>query len=117
MNIEEFLKARVNGLMYYRDLYVPNGALWDDIGKLVSSVLDMIEFHKDWPVMVTTEPTYELDKSDPSSLTYKIVQQMTWTTNQEYIARFGTEPPTAPILLQMAQRWSTHPDFKKEWLI
>ncbi len=74
----------------------------------------IIELHKSWPVLVETEPTFETDDSLDSHV-MRVSRQMAWLTEREYVARFGTEPPTTPMLLALVQPYADHPDFDPEW--
>lgn len=76
----------------------------------------ILEFHRSWPVLVETEPRFDLaDSTDMNAMTYRMSKQIMWTTEQEYRERFGDEPPTAPMLLALAAVYSDHPDFDPEW--
>lgn len=78
----------------------------------------IIAFHDQWPVLVTTEPKIEFSGGDGvEAYTARMSQQIDWQTTQQYRARFGTEPPTAPMILALAQVYSGHPDFEEEWRI
>jgi hypothetical protein len=80
----------------------------------------IIAFHDQWPVLVQTEPKIEFSGSDTLGATIdqyavRMSQQIDWQTTQQYRARFGTEPPTAPMLRALVQVYSGHPDFEEEW--
>ena len=76
----------------------------------------IIEWHKSWPVLATTPPTFErVDGTDPSSAAFRASSQMAWLTEQEYRNRFGTEPPTGPVLRFLALPYADHPDYNPEW--
>lgn len=78
----------------------------------------IVEIHQDWPVLIQTEPT--LEPADPEGLNamrFRMSQQVAWMTNREYVNRFGTEPPTTPILLALAQPYADHADFDPAWRI
>jgi hypothetical protein len=76
----------------------------------------IVELHKSWPVLVETQPEFAAaDPADPSSVVYRMSQQIAWTTEQHYRERFGEEPPTAPTLRALAQPYADHPDFRSEW--
>lgn len=75
----------------------------------------IVEWHENWPVLVETEPELVTEGSDPLSITVRMTQQVGWLTNREYVARFGTEPPSAPLLLAIAAVYADHPDFREEW--
>jgi len=46
----------------------------------------------------------------------RVSKQIAWLTTREYVARFGTDPPTAPILALLALPYADHPDCLPEWL-
>jgi hypothetical protein len=76
----------------------------------------IIEWHKNWPVLVETPPTFEptaLD--DPQSTTLRMTKQIAWLTQQQYRERFGDEPPTAPILRHLAAPYADRPGYQEEW--
>lgn len=77
----------------------------------------IVEWHKNWPVLVESQPTIEpIDRpGDPMSLAYRASQQIAWMTEREYVARFGSEPPTSPILRLLALPFVDHPDYRQEW--
>lgn len=76
----------------------------------------IIEWHQNWPVLVETKPTFEQDPSLQGTVV-RAWQEIAWLTEREYLGKFGSEPPTAPILRIMAQVYADHPDFKAEWRI
>lgn len=76
----------------------------------------ILEFHKQWPILVNTPPKLErADETDPSSMAFRMTQQIRWMTEQEYRERFGDEPPTGPVLRALASVYRDHPDFREEW--
>lgn len=76
----------------------------------------IIELHESWPVLVSKPPKLEENASAGTDrMVVQLTQQLQWHTQQEYRAKFGDEPPTAPILLALAQPYASHPDFHEEW--
>ena len=77
----------------------------------------IVTLHQDWPVLVETEPTFEpgLRDADLGTLTVSVQKRIAWLTEREYVARFGMEPPTTPILLALALPYAEHPDYLDEW--
>lgn len=79
----------------------------------------IIEFHEYWPTLVEgpTEftPPFEPTTSAIEQTTFTVMRQMAWLTDQEYRKRFGTEPPTGPMLVALAEVYAQHPDFES-WL-
>lgn len=77
----------------------------------------IVELHESWPVLVEQPPTFDpVDTSDPSTFAVRASQQIAWTTQQEYRRIFGGEPPTAPMLRELAAVYADHPDCRREWL-
>lgn len=82
----------------------------------IASKRSIIEFHKQWPILVDTPAEFESDTSaDLGSLTVQMSRRIAWLTEQEYRDRFGDEPPTGPILLALASAYRGHPDYQQEW--
>lgn len=78
----------------------------------------ILEWHKRWPVLVETEPKFEqIDEGGLSSYAFRMSKQIQWQTEQEYRNRFGSEPPTAPILRLLAQPFADHPDYDPAWAV
>ena len=76
----------------------------------------IVELHQTWPVLVQTEPLIErADIDDPDKFAYRAVQRLQWMTQQEYRTKFGDEPPTAPIIAELAAIDADHPDYRDEW--
>lgn len=75
----------------------------------------IVALHREWPVLIQTEPTMERVGADVDSMVYRASQEIQWATNREYVARFGTEPPTTPILRALASIYADHPDFDPAW--
>lgn len=75
----------------------------------------IVELHQSWPVLVQRPPEIAVDPNDLDSLTLRMSQQMAWLTQQAYRDRFGDEPPTAPILRELASVYVDHPDYQEEW--
>lgn len=78
----------------------------------------IVECHQQWPVLVeTARPDVALrqptDWSDRFAV--RVTQEIEWLTTQAYIARFGHEPPTTPVLRALAQVYADHPDYNLEW--
>lgn len=77
----------------------------------------IIELHESWPVLAETPPTFENVDSDIDSVAYRASQKIAWLTTQEYRARFGEEPPTAPVLRALASVYADHPDYDPKWAL
>ena len=74
----------------------------------------IVELHRSWPVLVEREPTFE-QVGGMDSLTFRASQQLAWMTDREYRAKFGSEPPTAPMLAALAEVYADHPDYDEAW--
>ena len=79
----------------------------------------VVELHKAWPVLVETPPTFATTSEGlgVNSVTFRASQQIQWLTQEEYRKRFGSEPPTAPMLAAMATVYADHPDYREEWRV
>lgn len=76
----------------------------------------IIKQHEDWPVLVEAEPEFgPLDITDGSHFAYSMSRKMAWLTECEYVKRFGSEPPTAPMIWTLAAVYSDHPDYQEDW--
>lgn len=76
----------------------------------------IVELHKSWPVLVQRQPSFEqVDSTDVNSMVFRASQQIAWATEQEYRAKFGDEPPTAPMLRALASVYADHPDYNPDW--
>lgn len=81
----------------------------------------VLEFHKEWPILVETAPVFEPNFADDfdasiNQYTMSMSKQIKWMTEREYVKVFGSDAPTTPMLRRFASVWSDHPDFKEEWL-
>jgi len=120
MEIEEFLMQRLSSA---EDLLYT----LPDISDLERQILiapikaarQVVEWHKNWPVLVETPPKFEANFAndyDPmTSYTISASQKIAWLTQEEYVKRFGRQPPTAPLLRTMANHYSAHRDFNPDW--
>jgi hypothetical protein len=77
----------------------------------------IVEWHQSWPVLVETPPQFENAPGDVNGMTYRLTQQIAWTTRGEYRKRFGSEPPTAPILRFLALPYADRPGYREEWRV
>ena len=75
----------------------------------------IIAFHESWPTLVQTPAKFERDDVDLDNYTYRMSQEIAWLTTREYVARFGIDPPTAPMLAALALPYADHPDYLPEW--
>lgn len=74
----------------------------------------IIALYEDWPVFVDVPETVKFaTEISYDTVSYRISRQMGWLTTREYVERFGTEPPTGPILLALAEVYSDHPDYRE----
>jgi hypothetical protein len=140
MNITEFLEARISeddaAAKAAIENYAPNAwdnpatggnyypadvAFWDmhtpsRILAECAAKRAIIKQHESWPVLVERKPSeLETVAGGLGSITYRMTSEIAWLTTREYIKRFGTEPPTAPMILTLAAVYSDHPDYRQEW--
>lgn len=73
----------------------------------------IVALHESWPVLAETP--LKFDDSESESFIFRASQKIVWLTNREYVARFGGEAPTTPVLLALAGVYADHPDFREEW--
>lgn len=80
--------------------------------------LEILSFHEQWPTLVerSMPEIAPMGDFDVNKMAYRMSRQIAWKTEQEYIARFGTEPPTTPILRALARVYFDRPGFQDEWL-
>lgn len=81
---------------------------------------EIVELHKAWPVLVEMPlafdgPTPAL--GDVNAMTFRMTQQLAWQTEQQYRERFGTEPPTAPMIRSLATIYADRPGWREEWAL
>lgn len=117
MNIEEFLEARYKELEQDFEEYATAGAKRRMLAQ-IDVFRAIIDWHKNWPVLVRTEPVFEKDDpEDLNSMTFRMTQQIEWMTHEKYVLTFGEASPAAPILMRMAVPFQNHPDFNEKWRI
>lgn len=76
----------------------------------------IIKQHEEWPVLVEQPPEYSTS-NDMSGVAFRVTQQIAWLTEREYVRKFGTTAPTAPMIRTLASVYSDHPDYQPEWAI
>lgn len=76
---------------------------------------EIIKLHEEWPVLVEGNPETETVNSNFDNISLRITQQIMWTTERAYLAKFGTTPPTAPMISSLAAVYADHPDYQQEW--
>jgi hypothetical protein len=111
MTIEEFLKARIDEIERMFSEFPAVLTMCD-------AMSDIIKWHEQFPVLVELKPEFGIDDRYDTSmneLKYVVNQKMEWMTVRAYRERFGTEPPTAPLLRKWAWYHKDHPDWNKEW--
>jgi hypothetical protein len=75
----------------------------------------IVELHESWPVLVEGPPQLESLGSDMTAMTMRMARQIAWLTTAEYRARFGDEPPAAPMLRALALAYADRPGFQESW--
>jgi hypothetical protein len=76
----------------------------------------IIKQHEEWPVLFESRPTFSsVETNSVNDISMKMVQEVAWLTEREYVKRFGAEPPTAPMMATLAAIYADHPDYQQEW--
>lgn len=78
----------------------------------------ILELHEEWPVLLEGPPEFSNTRelSDPvHAMSMTIAVQVEWITRREYVARFGTTPPTDRLVRELAAPFADHPDFDPAW--
>ena len=121
MLIEDFLLARLDWTEERVSQLVMSPEARAIFSTFIENQRAIIELHKKWPVMLEKPAELVVDNVMDSLINpahdfiMSMKQQIAFLTQEEYINRFGTEPPTAPMLKQMAWSWRNHPDWNPEW--
>ena len=116
MNVADFIKARMTegkrAAERIMDEEVRNQMLL-----AFDHILLVVDWHQNWPMLMESEPKLEVKRptSDVNQFVMSMTKQVEWVTQKAYVERFGKQPPTAPLLLQIAQSYSWHPDYDTEW--
>ena len=130
MTVVEFLLARIaEDEAMYRDVagcYV--GEAWAPFGWGHEIDLNaerglaeceakrrIIEWHQAWPILVDAPAGFDAYAEGLQSATLRMTRHIAWMTEQEYRDRFGSEPPTGPVLRLLALPYAGHPDYRQEW--
>jgi hypothetical protein len=94
-------------------------ARWDPARVLAEceAKRQFIAFHESWPTLVQTPAKFERDDVDLDNYTFRMSQEIAWLTTREYVARFGIDPPTAPMLAALAAVYADHEDYQPEWRV
>ena len=82
------------------------------------SVLEICKVHDElWPVLTTEPPQLQKIETveDFNTVSFQLRQNVEWHTRDSYVKRFGTDPPTNPIVLSFARIWKTHDNFQLAW--
>lgn len=76
----------------------------------------ILDLHANWPVLVEGPTQIETANSDSiNEFAMHASRRFAWTTEREYTRKFGTQPPTAPMVKALAAVYSDHPDYDPEW--
>lgn len=114
-----FLRARLEEVMTRAKSLTKDSLMLITFSNVVDNMKVALDWHDNFPVLVTEQPEFNLEgeASGLDEIRYRMTQEINWFTNQEYVKRFGTEPPTSPLLLAWLQQYAWHPDFREEWLL
>jgi hypothetical protein len=118
MTPEEFLLARiVEAEDVIKDLgFKISHDEFMAIANLAQSMRETLKLHQQWPILVSEETDFEFEQVHHDNFAYVATQRFVWMTNEEYIKRFGTEPPTSNMIRSWLIAYRRHPDFNSEWL-
>lgn len=82
------------------------------------SMLEIVKVHDEiWPVLLTEPPALQKIETvtDFNTVSYQLRQNIEWHTRDSYVKKFGTDPPTNPIVGAFARIWEGHVDFQPQW--
>lgn len=109
-----FLRARMDDLE--RDMYMLPSFLFYQVKNLIESHRELIDMYEAWPVFVETQPEYDFT-GGYDTISMVVSQQQAWFTQNEYVKRFGDEPPMNGPIRAMLLRYSKHPNYNPEWVV
>lgn len=77
----------------------------------------VVDLALNWPILLQTEPTltHKVEKDSLSTVVFEMQAHYQFVLVNEYKRLFGEDPPTSPLLIEMAQIYSDHPNFNPEW--
>ncbi|WP_417220532.1 DUF6221 family protein [Arthrobacter sp.] len=121
--ILEFLQARISDDEFEANLCLRaysqgkdvSGRRWKRVLAECVAKRTIIAQHETWPVLVSEDPVMEEYPTDLRGFAMRASQQIMWLTERQYIARFGTAAPTAPMIRTLAAVYADHPDYQQEW--
>ena len=119
LKIEEFLRTRVSEANALAAEQEVDSRIRRDVERLGDSLEVILELHSSWPTLIEAPSEIESSLFDSDSAMSQFRIQLTrrydYVLAKDFQKRFGTEPPTAPFLRQIAELWSDHPDYDSSW--
>lgn len=129
MTIVEFIMERLAMLRANADKtfviwdFSPEGSssAKEDIEAFCDAFEEIIDYHNNWVVALETPIKYspEFDRNyNPLSIDsylMKASSEIQFLTEKAYRQKFGSEPPTSPMIKSIARIWKDHPDYQEEW--
>jgi hypothetical protein len=129
MTLTEFLLARIAEdeaevanpdwapSFLHSDRWMGHAATWSKGRTLAECEAKrrIVALHESWPVLVQKPAKIERDDGNLDSYVMRMSQEIAWATTREYVARFGVDPPTAPMLAILAAVYADHPSFQEAW--
>lgn len=118
LSIYEFIEARIDETEKATEgLHVETIMHLRRMFNAMYAVLDM---HKQWPFLIQGPVEFEPAMTDDfhlhmNNIALKAKQNIDFLIHSTYVQRFGEEPPTTPMLRQLATVWASHSDFRDEW--
>lgn len=118
MTPEEFLLARIVEAEQALQNHVLELSLneFTSLRNLALLMREALKLHQQWPILVSDMPELEFEQVDGNNFSYVATQRFVWLTNEEYVKKFGTAPPTSNMLRAWLVAYRMHPDFQQEWL-
>ena len=118
MNIEAFIEARLRETLEMAEQTMDiDSDLGNRIERQCQVLMDIVEMHESWPVLVQSPVEFDVKPGDVDSYIMYAQQKIQWLTEKEYYKKFGEQPPTAPLVNRIAAIFSWHPDYDPAWAI
>lgn len=109
-----FLKMRL------REVELSSTTVHMDLYQMLQPIIyaqwQVLEMYENWPVHIETPYGYE-EFTGYDTITIRLTHKMEWLTRQEYVKKFGTEPPMSGPIKKILNFYRDHPNINKEWLV
>lgn len=74
----------------------------------------ILDLHEQWPTLVETPPVMAVEPGREEWAAH-LTWHLDWVTTTQYRYRFGSEPPTSPIIRALLQPYAGRADFDQAW--